>query len=75
MLMEVVRLVEQELLTGLLEWLTQDWHKDKQRLGLDRGSQGDLMDDSRSPTGVLRTNAFCHISLKILDANPHLAKL
>ena len=75
MLMEVVRLVEQELLTGLLEWLTQDWHKDKQRLGLDRGSQGDLMDDSRSPTGVLRTNAFSQISLKILHANPPLAKL
>ena len=28
------------------------------------------MDDSRSPTGMLRTKAFCQISLKILYANP-----
>ncbi len=36
--------------------------RDKQRLDSDRarGSQ-DSMDDSRSPTGVLRTNAFCQI--------------
>ena len=48
--------------------------RDKQRLDSDRGSQGDSMDDSRSPTGMLRTNAFCQISLKILHANPPLAK-
>ncbi len=43
--------------------------RDKQSLDSDRGSQVDSMDDSRSPSGVLRTNAFCQISLKILHAN------
>jgi hypothetical protein len=49
--------------------------RDKQRLDSDRGSQGDSMDDSRSPTGMLRTNAFCQISLKILHANPPVGKI
>jgi hypothetical protein len=43
--------------------LENDWKpsqtRDKKRFDSDRGSQVDLMEDSRSPMGVIRTNAFC----------------